>query len=308
MEDLENMSYINCYNNNYYGPNKSLQDLFEDLVIRPFDRDLPELAMDVKNKRAYYWQDIARILHQGQSNFDQTSFDESSNKYYFPEHKVSVYCVHYMPMHLFSSYHIFTNHLPPVSDKVVFIDFGCGPLTSGIAFRAFAGQSAITYLGIDSSRTMLDKAAVINKYGPNKYREPFFHKFELIHDYNYDYLIRILDKYIEDYNKTQIIFNFCYSLASETLDISNLSNIVTQIMKAYGQHKMYLVYQNPDHRSLSGPSRSRLYGKWEKLKNNLLMFGSQVTKSDLETFSYRRLINSSLHNGAEVYYETCYYQ
>ena len=65
---------------------------------------------------------------------------------------------------------------------------------------------------------------------------------------------------------------------------------------------------NPDHQTLYGPYRSRLYGKWEKLKNNLLMFGTQVTESDLETFSYRRLINGSLHNDAEVYYETLYYQ
>ena len=266
------MSYINCYSNNYYEPNKSLQGLFEDLVVRPFEHDLPELAVDVKNKRPYYWQDIAHILQHGQSNFDQTSFDESSNRYYSPKHKGAIYCIHYMPMHLFSSYHIFTNYLTPISkkDKVVFIDFGCGPLTSGIAFRAFAEQSDITYLGIDSSRTMLEKAAVINKYGPNKYRDPFFHKFELIHDYNYDYLITVLDKYIENGDKTQIIFNFCYFFASETLDIDNLSNVLTQIMEVSGQHKMCLVYQNPDHQPLYGPYRSRLYGKWEKLKNNLL--------------------------------------
>ena len=302
------MSYINCYNDNYYVPNKSLQGLFEDLIVRPFEHDLPELAVDVRNKKPYYWENIARILQHGQSNFDQTSFDELSNRHYFPKHKVSIYCVHYMLMHLFSSYHIFTNHLPPISDKVVFIDFGCGPLTSGIAFRAFTRQRDITYLGIDSSRTMLDKAVVINKYGPNKYSDSFFGKFELIRDYNYDYLTRLLDKYIENGDKTQIIFNFCYFFASETLDINNLSNVLTQIMEVYDQHKMCLVYQNPDHQRLYGSPRSRLYGKWEKLKTNLLMFRSQVTQSNLETFSYRRLINGSLHNDAEVYYETLCYQ
>lgn len=304
------MSYINCYNNNYYDFNEGLQDLFENLVVKPFERDLPELAVAVRNKRLYYWRDIARILQHGQDNFDQISFDGPSNRYYFPTHKVSAYAVHYMPMHLFSSYHIFTNYLPPISNKVVFIDFGCGPLTSGIAFGACKRRSAVTYIGIDSSRTMLDKAEVINKYGPNQGKYPFFDndKFELIHNYNYDYLIKLLDKYVENSDKTQIIFNFCYFFASKTLDINNLSNVLTRIMKVYGQHKICLVYQNPDHQTLYGPYRSRLYGKWEKLKNNLLMFGTQVTESDLETFSYRRLINGSPHNDAEVYYETLYYQ
>ena len=206
------MSYIHCHNNNYYKPSENLKNLFEELVTQPFKRNLPALAEEVKNNRIYYWEDIARILRQGQSNFDETSFDKPSNEYYFPKDKVSIYCVHHMPRHLFSSYHIFTKCLTPISekDKVVFIDFGCGPLTSGIAFRAFAGQNDITYIGIDSSRTMLDKATTINRYGPNKYKDPFFEKFESIHDYNYDSLTRLLDKYIENCAGTQIIFNFCY--------------------------------------------------------------------------------------------------
>ncbi len=299
------MSYIYCPHDNYYIPGESLKNLFEELVVQPFKHNLPALAEDIKNNRIYYWEDIARILRQGQSNFDETSFDKPSNEYYFPKDKVSIYCVHHMPRHLFSSYHIFTNYLAPISEnsKVVFIDFGCGPLTSGIAFQAFAGQSDIIYLGIDSSRAMLDKAAIINRYGPNKYKEPFFDKFELIHNYNYDDLIGLLDKYIENGDGTQIIFNFCYFFSSPTLNINNLSDVLTQIMTEYNQHKMCLIYQNPDHQSLSGAKRLRLYDKWEKLKTNLSAFRKQVTQSNVETFSYSRLINDLPHSNAKVYYE-----
>ena len=299
------MSYIYCPHDNYYIPGESLKNLFEELVVQPFKHNLPALAEDIKNNRIYYWEDIARILRQGQSNFDETSFDKPSNEYYFPKDKVSIYCVHHMPRHLFSSYHIFTNCLTPISEnsKVVFTDFGCGPLTSGIAFQTFAGQSDITYLGIDSSRAMLDKAAVINRYGPNKYKEPFFDKFELIHNYNYDDLIGLLDKYIENGDGTQIIFNFCYFFSSPTLNINNLSDVLTQIMTEYNQHKMCLIYQNPDHQSLSGAKRLRLYDKWEKLKTNLSAFRKQVTQSNVETFSYSRLINDLPHSNAKVYYE-----
>lgn len=297
------MSYIYCSDDTHYTPGESLKRLFEELIEKPFKHNLPALAADVKNNRIYYWEDIARILRQGQSDFDETSYDKPSNEYYFPKDKVAIYCVHHMPRHLFSSYHIFTNCLTPISekDKVIFIDFGCGPLTSGIAFRAFAGQSDITYLGIDSSQTMLDKAAVINRYGPNRYEDSFFDKFKLIRDY--DSLADLLDKYMEDSDRTEIIFNFCYFLSSPTLDVENLSDVLIQIMKRYNRHKMCLIYQNPDHRSLARDRRLRLYGKWEKLKTHLLAFRSPGTQSGVETFSYCRLVNGLRHNNAKVYFE-----
>ena len=299
------MSYIHASHDNHYKPGESLKHLFEELVVQPFEHDLPALAADVKHNRIYYWEDIARILRQGQSDFDETSYDKPSNEYYFPKDKVSLYCVHHMPRHLFSSYHIFMNYLTPINEKnkVVFIDFGCGPLTSGIAFRAFAGQCNTTYLGIDSSRTMLDKAAVINTYGPNTYREPFFDKFALIRGYKYDDLTGLLDKYIEKGDSTQIIFNFCYFFSSPTLDTHNLSDVLIEIMTEYKQHKVWFVYQNPDHQSLSGARRFNVYGKWEKLKTNLSIFRSQVIQSNVETFSYCRLLNDLPHNNAKVYYE-----
>lgn len=294
---------IYCSHDNNYKLGENLKNLFEELVIQPFEHDLPALAADVKNTKIYYWEDIARILSQGQSNYDNVSFDKASSAYYFPKDKVSIYCVHHMPRHLFGSYHIFTNCLPPINEnnKIVFIDFGCGPLTSGIAFRAFAGQRDITYFGIDSSQTMLDKAASINKYGPNKYQDPFYDKFELIRDANAS--TKLLNKYIENGDQTQIIFNFCYFFSSPTLDVDNLSDVLIRIMKKYNQHKMCFVYHNPDHRSLSKSDRLKTYGKWEKLKTNLSVIRSQITQSDVETFSYRRLINGSLHNNAKVYYE-----
>ena len=302
------MPYIHCSGDNHYKPSGSLKNLFGELIEKPFEHDLPVLSADVRNNRIYYWEDIARILRQGQSDFDEVSFDKPSNEYYFPKDKVSLYCVHHMPRHLFGAYHIFTNCLTPMREenKVVFIDFGCGPLTSGIAFRAFAGQCDITYFGIDSSRTMLNKASAINTYGPNTYREPFFDKIALIRDS--DHLLGLLDRYIGNGDRTEIIFNFCYFFSSPTLDVDNLSDVLIQIMKRYNQHKMCLIYQNPDHRSLPESRRLKLYGKWEKLKIELSVFRSPVIQSDAETFSYCRLINGLPHNSAKVYYEILCYE
>ena len=192
-----------------------------------------------------------------------------------------------MPMHLFSSYHIFTKHLAPVNDKVVFVDFGCGPLTSGIAFwAALSGHRDITYFGIDSSQRMLDKAQEINRYGPYGDGFPFI-KGWFIPDYNQ--LHNYLGDYISAGNQTQIIFNFCYFLASRTLDITDLSDCLTQIVEKYNQHKMCLVYQNP----IKSPDSHR---NWRTLKGKFSTFRSRITQSNIENFScdWFRLQNGRL--------------
>lgn len=251
----------------------------------------------VKNHDSHYHR--VNVLKQGRTNFNE-QFEGLS-----PEDKVLIYCVYYMPMHLFSSYHIFTGpFFPFVSDKVIFIDFGCGPLTSGVALWTFARQSDITYLGIDNSQAMLDKAKAVNEYGPDRW-QPFFDKdkFELICDYHY--LTQLLDNHIEKGDRTQIIFNFCYLLASETLDIENLSRVLTPIVEKYSQHKMCVVYQNPPPPSHLPLQSSFLHKNWVILKDQLLTFKSRITQSNIERFRYDSLINGLPHD-VKVYYDILY--
>ena len=156
------MPYIH-HSGNRYTYSENLEKLFEDLVKYPFENHPPTRAWEdeVRNRDSYYRR--RDILDQGRANFD-VPFKGLS-----PSDKVLIYCNHYMPMHLISSYHIFrvhtrffTTHLTSAGNNVVFIDFGCGPLTSGIAFWAFARQSNIIYLGIDSSQAMRAKAQEVN--------------------------------------------------------------------------------------------------------------------------------------------------
>ena len=252
------MSYIHCYNDNYYKPGEDLLNLFANSVVQPFENHPRTQAWEnhVRNKDFTYHRET--ILGQGRTNFDENF------KGLTPKDQVLIYCLHYMPMHLFSSYHIFTKHSLPVSDKVVFIDFGCGPLTSGIAFwAAFARNRDITYLGIDSAKAMRHKSQEINRYGPYK-DESFFTKGWSISDYNR------LDYYLNDYitrgDQTQIIFNFCYFLASETLDVENLSNALIQIVEKYNQHKICAIYQNPPIPKGFSLQSSYLHKNWYFLK------------------------------------------
>ena len=289
------MRYIQHHSGNRYTFSGSLRRLFEDLVKQPFENHPPTPAWEneVKNREARYHREV--ILDQGRTNFD------ASFKGLSPEDKVLLYCVYYMPMHLVSSYHIFV-HTPffrdlvtSVNGKVVFIDFGCGPLTSGIAFWTFARQSNIIYWGIDSSQAMCDKATEINQYGLNQYRDTFVSRFELMSSYTQ--LTELLDNAVTMADQTLIIFNFCYFLASRTLDINDLSNVMVQIVERYRNHNMCIVYQNPVSSSLST--------NWRILRANLSGFRSIITQPNIQQFRYSRLTDGFPHN-ANVYHNILY--
>ena len=290
------MSYIHCSHVNHYKLIGSLQNFFEELIGQPFKNHALTQPWEyyVKNRNSQYHR--VDILKRGRTNFNEP-FESLS-----PKDKVLIYCFYYMPMHLFSSYHIFTGpFFPSLGDKVVFIDFGCGPLTSGVAFWAFARQSDIIYLGIDNSQAMLDKAKEVNEYGPDRWK-PFFDKgkFELICDY--DHLAGLLDKYIEKDDKTQIIFNFCYFLASETLVIRNLFDVLIRIVEKYNQRKMFVVYQNPPIPERYSLQTSKFHKNWYFLKTQLSMFQSQITQSNTEQFSYDSLVNG-LPDPRDLYFD-----
>lgn len=278
---------------NRYTYNESLQRLFEDLVKQPFENHPPTRAWEIEVRKTNHTYHREVILDRGRTNFDE-SFNDLS-----PEDKTLIYCVYYMPMHLVSSYHIFRVHnqaftslFTSVSNKAVFIDFGCGPLTSGIAFWAFARKLNIIYLGVESSQAMRNKAKEINQYGPNQYKNPFFTRFEAISNYNQ--LTELLDRSITKGDKTPIVFNFCYFLASRTFDIGTLSDVIIQIVEKYSNHNMYIICQNPDAPGLNK--------NWEALKANLAGFRSRITQSHVEQFCYNMLTDGSPRH-ANVYYD-----
>ena len=237
------IDYIETAGNyNYYKPSDSLRNLFENKIITPLSISLPSVASNPK-----IMHDLSgTVLGQGRANFDESYQD------YTPENKVLLYCAYYMSMHLYSSYHFYTRHIPLIDvNNVVFIDFGCGPLTSGIAFWAAAAESNVTYIGIDSSQSMLAKAREINRYGhhPN-FEVPFYPdgRFYLIDDYN-SRLPGMLDNILRrNSGDALIIFNFCYFLQSKSIDHSNLDSlakVVTDVVDKYGNYKIFIAYQDP---------------------------------------------------------------
>lgn len=283
----------------YYEPSNDLHSLFENKVITPFKESLPEEAniFEYFSDPNYITGLREDVLNRGSTNFDAPL--SWRDKVYTPEHKVLLNCVFYMPMHLYSSYHLYRVHRQLSESKnVIFIDFGCGPLTSGIAFWAAAGQHNITYIGIDSSEHMLNKTAEINTTGPfDDSDEPFYKNFH--RGLNFNNLPAYLNK-IEKGNPedTLILFNFSYVLAPMTFqgDINELINVLLNIVQANLGYKIATVYQN-----IRGGDEN-----WKKLKNRVINAVPHINFTDqnyMKTMriKYKRLMQGTLH-----YYDASY--
>ena len=226
-----------------------------------------------------------------------------------------------MPMHLYSSYHFYTRHIPLIGIKnVVFIDFGCGPLTSGIAFWAAAEERNITYIGIDSAQSMLAKAREINGYGYHlEFEMPFYpdvSRFHLINksqlpiasigNNNYQMLHNILMWNLRNSDDTLIIFNFCYFLQSKSIDDSNLESlarVVQDVVDRYGSYKIFIAYQDP--------IGDRFQQKWYNFKNQFIrypsIFNNFTWQGETSTMhvKYDRVMLSGWHS-PKVSYDMLY--
>lgn len=255
------MPYIYLDDKNCYRPSENLWGLFEELIIRPYEE---HIVIPFDDNPPY----PSEILDRGRTNFDEHT--PYQGRLYSPEEKVILYCGNYLPMHLYSSYHLYSTPLIPLIEcqNILFIDFGCGPLTSGIAFWAATQQSNITYIGIDSSQTMLNKAQEINQYGPDREsREPFYKNFHLIRNYNQ--LSELLeDIRIENLDETLTIFNFCYFFQSKILNIEKLAEVLN--FTDVGGYTC-MVYQDP--------VREAFQHKWYNFKFEVIPYHSQFDTS-----------------------------
>ncbi|MDD9856562.1 MAG: hypothetical protein OXU96_00695 [Gammaproteobacteria bacterium] len=132
-----------------------------------------ELADECSEAKHYYvGKDIGKdaILERGAADFDQKCFPDDKHE---GEHYRTDYYVSrdgYMNMHieqnLVALRHCFKGGIP---QPVLFVDFGCGPMTSGLALaEVLSGRVAgykrqVAYFGVDASRNMVNKAKIINK-------------------------------------------------------------------------------------------------------------------------------------------------
>jgi len=240
-----------------------LNEFLQEVVINPFRNHTHTEAWEcevLKQDAEYHRQ---KILQRGTADFN-TDPDGLS-----PDDKVIIYCYYYMEMHIVSSFHVFTSsdsllkdYIVDPSKNIVFIDFGCGPLTSGVALAWYYGylddkKQDFHYIGIDNCEAMIRKATVISER--QAWRGCTFNFLESYEDH--DSILKSIDIYLSSrqYEEDLIVLNYSYLFASSTLDVEKLAELVKKILNTYKSHKICLFFQNPPPEFLNR--------KWEKFKS-----------------------------------------
>ena len=189
------------------------------------------------------------VLSRGGADFCSPYVHKSDSRANLTvEDKALAYCHRYFRMHYASSYSVLKQEVVNPEDwkDALFIDFGCGPGTSGFAFADLVGDGNFRYVGVDRSPAMLEKAR----------------EFMGCCGINHQTLTTFPDRL---HSATIVVFNFCFVLAHGTFrgDISKLSSAVRRIDDELGGKHTYIVYQNPhtDH--------AKTHENWQVLKREM---------------------------------------
>ncbi|UPT65179.1 MAG: class I SAM-dependent methyltransferase [Sphingobacteriales bacterium JAD_PAG50586_3] len=163
-------------------------------------------------------------------------------------------------MHFESSSELFSKYNKVVEKPLIFVDFGCGPLTGGIALQNHFSDPSfhLHYVGIDISNEMISKAKEFQNY--QELFNPVNQHFEWLNDYIQ--LPEILLPLMQHLKEYSLIFNFSYFFASHSVDPQIVFATTQQILQSLGDNTFWVLYQNPTAWSL--------HEKWTVYRNLLL--------------------------------------
>ncbi len=278
--------------NNIYEPEQNFASAFDNVVIQQIKADsrtqYPHILYG-------YTNDYIRnnVIEYGRTNFDQATLEHSSAD------KVNLYCFYNMRKHYFSSVAIFKSFhdyfkttFTNSNNRITFIDFGCGPLTSGLAFQqSFSSVSNFhfDYVGIDISTAMLNKAKEFSESGLFS-RDTKFQFAKSLIDISENYWESVLTL------SNTVILNFSYLFGNLSKDdTEKLAIKINALLDKYPLNKFILVFQNS-----SMEKRNRSYVIFKKLVPRL----QSVTEyPKTETVVYRNAIMSNFDKSETVYYE-----
>ncbi len=246
--------------------------MMEPAMLRnQIDQIINELCNSVNCKEALACYNelgvnISRaVLERGSTDFDRPYGTEDG------VYKVEAYINQYLKMHYQRNVAVFGKcEFLDIPKSCLFIDFGCGPMTSGLALVKRLGikraREAVAYWGIDISRRMLEKSTRINNY----YRLFFDANFSRSFGESNAYGKMTVRNDFE--NDCIVVVNFSYVLSEMTLKGDDfVSAIVSDITKissyVFAQDcPMYIIYQNPDS---SAALYNKMHGNWATFKQHL---------------------------------------
>ena len=142
-----------------------------------------------------------------------------------------------------------------VSKRILFIDIGCGPYTSGFAFLYYTrllgvseiltplvGGTQLEYYAFDNADSIQNLGARLLTAYETAENDGLFH-FQTKTQYS-DF--KDIPSLITDADsETSIILNCCYFFASKTIDITTFVTSIQSLLDNNPKAKILLLYQNP---------------------------------------------------------------
>ena len=268
---------------------------YPDKVFKFFNQEVNKLyknhpktkgwIQEVISEDSFYHRE--QILKRGQADFNN-GFNKLT-----PEEKVTLYCNYYLQMHVASGYYVLKKGESVLrkffaipNKNICFIDFGCGPLTSGISL-AWAcldwseiygnNRLKINYLGIDTAIPMIKKAKNISSKYSNLFDNSIY-SFDFIKDFaKYSKISNFIENKLVSCEDELIVLNFSYFFASDSLDVEEIIDLVEKIINNYGiQHQIVILFQNP----INGYKN----GEWQNFRERIQL---NVVVEDEEEIKYR---------------------
>ncbi|QXP69312.1 AAA family ATPase [Polaribacter sp. R2A056_3_33] len=290
---------INTVEGRTYQPDDEFKNTFDDLIINPLKTD--ERTIEYPNLILGQTNNFIRnnIIEYGRADFDIV-FAYQTNLFtqeFSVKDKVMLYCYYNMRKHYFSNKAVFETfndffkiELKQVSNRITFLDFGCGPLTAGIAFNQFAKKIdknfKMNYVGIDISNGMIDMATEFSQsliFNSNSTFN-FYHNIKEIEQGVFDELFEL---------SNVVVLNFSYLFANLNLEQTiTLANDISELIEKHPLNKYILIYQNPVNK----------FHNFSKFKNIITNLNNVIVRKS-ETVSYRNTENSWYDTSETFTYE-----
>ena len=233
------------------------------------------------------------ILNQGAADFDQKfAPKDAAEKLHY---RTDYYVHRYMDMHLKQNLkalrYCFENKVP---QSLLFVDLGCGPMTSGLALADVLSKQTtdykadISYFGIDASSNMVAKAKSIN----TEYNLFAPEHFKIVQDTGFDSR-KIPQSFPEAHT---VVLWLSFVLAPNTYKSGDVRKLADEwknyVGNLSGCKETIIIYLNP-----KSTESYFLHDNW-RLFREIILEQSNDNKFDYSALGFSQLPVESL--GSEI--------